>query len=343
MNSARRIRRFSRRELEQWCSEMAAAARANALGEVCEVTSFSADTSARAPLPESLATALESMPAIVQRVVPEAAARNDLAGGFERLRRHFRFCRRAEGGSSFFSLLYPLFALIGVYFIIMLCLVKVVPPFEEMFREFGSALPWPTEVVLFLSHFAINKGLFAPRGAFLVLALVVCLAIWFETDKPGLYFLDSAKLRMPLLGRRVYCLASARFSHAFSILMASGVAAADSLEAAALASGSTAFRNVTRVALHRLSAGDSLPRAIASSAFFDRAYCQLLETGARTMGEERAFAMLAEVYAGAASTRSHASHLGYTLYLIVPLMFLLGCIVLGLYIPIFTLGDAIAG
>lgn len=70
---------------------------------------------------------------------------------------------------------------VGLHAVLALCVLailgSVVPPFEAMFADFGTALPWPTDLVLRLSRNLRTTWWLLPPAALLGLALDVGL-LW---------------------------------------------------------------------------------------------------------------------------------------------------------------------
>ena len=51
------------------------------------------------------------------------------------------------------AMVYPTTVLVVAVGVVVLMLVKIIPTFERMFKDFGGELPGPTQVVVNLSHF----------------------------------------------------------------------------------------------------------------------------------------------------------------------------------------------
>lgn len=61
-------------------------------------------------------------------------------------------------------------------------LIKVVPTFADVFASFGAQLPWPTAIVVHLSHFF--QGFSNPLGLLgvVVLSVLIVLPLWKLKD-----------------------------------------------------------------------------------------------------------------------------------------------------------------
>jgi len=345
------------RELELFCGSMATGLGGGPAARVlpawaalpenrCNAPLF-ADMTQRlksgAALSEALAAHPKSFPAIVVRLVREGEAQGDLVAAFERLRGYFKLSRKVQLNPWCEPAFHPLFLLLAVYFIVTLVLTRIVPVYAGVFEDFGARLPAPTRMVIGLHDFACRHELGSPLRGVLAFLLVVGLSLWLRRSTPGLYFFDSVKIRLPIVGRSPYRAAVARFSQALSVLLESSVSVTEGLSLAAHASGNTAFRNVAYMTRRRIQEGDSLTQGFRISGFFDATYCRLLEGAERTKGLAQALAFVALIYAEEAKGWSSGSLTIGSLLLFGSLLFFLGFTIIALYLPVFTLADVVSG
>ncbi len=94
------------------------------------------------------------------------------------------------------AMTYPAICLGISLIILVVILVFVVPVFDKMFQEFGSALPAPTQIVVNMSHFF--------KGNFFYIVIAAVLFTWifkriYNTEK-GRLKIDAALLKSPVVG-----------------------------------------------------------------------------------------------------------------------------------------------
>ena len=175
-------------------------------------------------------------------------------------------------------LIYPLILAFAAFAVLCFILTYVIPQFEQMFAEMQAVLPWPTLVVLSLSHFLSRWG-------WIFLLFFVSLYFW------GRYFLrDEAKriqlerwlLKKPFIGSLWQRIEAARFARMAATLLASGVALLETIELAAQASTMKAVRQSLLAAREKVKDGKSLVEALGTEAIFPDLALTMLKVGENT-------------------------------------------------------------
>lgn len=126
--------------------------------------------------------------------------------------------RRAIRSQIVSSLIYPciLLGVLGASLVIMLG--TVVPTFADFLKDFGTELPWITQLMITLSEqFKAHLGAFMMAPALLVLPL----RSYLRTPK-GRWYRDVALIRFALTRRFVVDEAMERFSHNLALLLRAG-------------------------------------------------------------------------------------------------------------------------
>src|SRR2546421_12839289 len=95
----------------------------------------------------------------------------------------------------------------------------VIPKFSEVFKESGLAIPAPTQMLLSVSAFTQEYGLWIV-GA--VVAAIVAFRVWVGNPAGRLRW-DSIKLTLPALGPIFSRAETARFSRHMTTLVDNGV------------------------------------------------------------------------------------------------------------------------
>src|SRR5438034_5467829 len=114
---------------------------------------------------------------------------------------------------------YPVIVVCIAFAITTFLIVRVVPIFGEIFKDFGAQLPAPTQFLIDVSDFvraqwyillaALGGGIFGARA--------------FMRSKRGKQFADRWKLKLPIFGPLVHKICMSRFSRTFAQLIRSGV------------------------------------------------------------------------------------------------------------------------
>ncbi|MDA0225809.1 MAG: type II secretion system F family protein, partial [Proteobacteria bacterium] len=158
------------------------------------------------------------------------------------------------------ALTYPLAVLAIALVVSGLLLIKVVPQFEGVFASFGAALPPFTQFVITLSDLA--------RAHYLLVGASTVVGVFgfrAAIDRsPALRDgLDSALLRLPVLGSILTRAALARFARTLATTLGAGVPLVEGLRSAAGATGNAVYRDAVEILVRQVSAGTALAEAMA--------------------------------------------------------------------------------
>ena len=171
------------------------------------------------------------------------------------------------------------------------------------------------------------------------LFVAVVSARWQSSGR----FFDRLKSKLPILGNVYYAASVARFSRTLALLLASRVPVLESLDLAAASAGNAVLRGAVHDAVPLVAQGLRLADALESTRFFGHSFCWLLSTGEERGEAEVSLMSLADSY-----ERQVAGLDRMVSTLLAPLLILvvggvIAFMVFSLYLPIFTLGDAISG
>lgn len=241
------------------------------------------------------------------------------------------------------ALAYPVTVTIVACFVIVFLLLKVVPVFGEIFSDFDSALPAPTRVLLSISEFLRYET--GAALSVLPIAVGAFIIIWIalrRTDS-GCVVLDWLRMHVPLYGTLNYCVALARFCRTLEVLLAARAPIIESLELAAAASASPILERAVGKAILLVASGERVADALSSTGFFGHSFCWTLGTSESRGELERALGSLAETYEREVALRDRMSTAMISPVMVFVVALLVGSIVVALYLPIFTLGDAVSG
>lgn len=299
-----------------------------------------ADLDRGAALDEAIDRQHDRFPRVFPALVRAGEASGNLPGVLALIARHA--ARMIDVRQRIqIAMIYP--AILGVisFAVISFIMLKVVPVFGDIFKEFGGQLPWPTQFLLGLSAvFEHSWGnlLAALCGG---LVLLVGAIVWMRASPAGRCRLDLIRLYFPWAGPLWRLSVQARFCRIMTLLLDSRVPVLDALELAGAASGSPVLERALEDAVLAVAGGDRLSDALAATRFFGHDACWLLSTSEDRDRIEEAFGTLAERfehqaaahdrYFGALAAPAFAAAMGVVIAFVA----------IALYLPIFTLGDSI--
>ena len=220
-------------------------------------------------------------------------------------------------------------------------LTKVVPTFQEMYEGLGAELPGPTQKIVDASDW-IRDG----ENLMMVFAWVG--SIWFTNKMLSKYVRKYVKakshiwLRLPLFGDIIMKATVARMSLLMSNLLAAGVSVIDTLEVTRTVSKNLVFVDAVGRIKERITTGLELSVLFREEKVFPLALSQLMAVGEKTGNMDEMLTSIAKYY----EEEFDAVVEGLSA-IIEPLMIvfvgaMIGVMVVALYLPIFSAGDAFA-
>lgn len=235
------------------------------------------------------------------------------------------------------ALTYPIAVVcIGVVVTAVL-LIKVTPVFEAMFRDFGSALPAPTQVVVDLSNWLQSYIIHLIVG---IVATIFAFRAFYMNPK-GREIFDKGILYAPLVGDLLRKVAVARFTRTLGTMISSGVPILDALDVTAKTAGNRTIEKGIQYVRTKISEGKNIAGPLGDTKVFPSMVVQMIGVGEATGAMDAMLGKIADFYddevdAGVASLTS----------LIEPIMMVflggaVGGFLIAMYLPIFSIAGAI--
>ncbi len=217
-------------------------------------------------------------------------------------------------------------------------LTYVVPQVVQVFENMGQALPWITRALIATSEFLRDYGI----GLLLLLAAAAGAAAWLFRRPAMRHRLHGFIHRLPLAGRLMQGLNTARFARTFSILTASGVPVLEGLRISAEVLSSLPMRQAVNEATERVREGTSLQAALSRSGHFPPMTLHLIGSG-EASGKLEAMLERAATNQERELETSIAALMGvFEPLLILVMGAIVLVIVLAILLPIFDLNQLVA-
>jgi general secretion pathway protein F len=173
------------------------------------------------------------------------------------------------------AMLYPVALTVMCFAIISLLLVYVVPKVVDVFDSYRAQLPIATRVLISLSEFARNYGVWVLVGL-VVLGFVVARQLRQPAVRSRYHALQ---LRIPIIGRVVRGFNTARFTRTLSILVGSSVPVLEALRIAGEVVTNLPMRDAVATATARVREGAPIGRSLAASRLFPPMSIHLISSG----------------------------------------------------------------
>ena len=220
----------------------------------------------------------------------------------------------------------------------VILLIFVIPQFESLFKGFGADLPAFTQMVINLSRFVQNNGIF--------LLVVIIGAVWgflysHKRSKAMRIFLDRAMLKFPIIGPILNKAAIARFARTLSTMFAAGVPLVEALESVAGATGNIVYENAVMKMRDEVATGQRLQQAMANTGLFPNMVIQMVAVGEESGALDEMSGKVATFYeADVDNAVDSMSSLLEPLIMAI-LGVLVGGLVIAMYLPIFKMGSVV--
>lgn len=234
--------------------------------------------------------------------------------------------------------MYPAITLAIAAIVTVILLVKVVPTFEEMFNNFGSELPAPTQFVVMLSEIAQAYYL---EFLGIVITGVVGFSQAMKRSKPFREGFERFSLKLPLFGDLIRKSAVARYARVLSTTFAAGVPLVEALESVAGAVGNVVYKDAVLKIRDEVATGQQMHFAMRSTGVFPNMVIQMTSIGE----ESGALDAMLDKAAHYFEEEVDAMVDGLTSMMEPMIMAFLGVVIGGLivamYLPIFQMGDVV--
>ncbi|MCU1314246.1 MAG: putative type 4 fimbrial assembly protein PilC [Acidobacteriaceae bacterium] len=234
------------------------------------------------------------------------------------------------------SLFYPALLIVMVISMFIFLITFVVPRFGQLYDQIGGQLPGLT---VFLLQLGKNFQAYILYAIPVIALAGYGLWRWSRTDKGGAQ-IDRARLKVPVFGNIWLKYQVALFARTLSTLLEGGLPPVPSLETAARSISSRSVAEAVRTSVTAVREGRPLSQALVETKIFPELATSMVEVGESTGALPQMLNSVSEFFEEDVQTALTAA-----LSLIEPaILIVMGIVVvtimIALYLPIFSLGQA---
>jgi general secretion pathway protein F len=245
--------------------------------------------------------------------------------------------RQVMGQQVSNALVYPIVLLVLSFAIVSFLLAYVVPQVVAVFESGHQELPIATRILIAMSDLI---RLYWYYGLIVIVALAWGFRRWLKMPNARMRF-HRLLLRLPLIGRLIRGLNTARFARTFSILTASAVPVLEALRISAEVVTNLPMKSAVEEAALRVREGAPIGRSLAARKLFPPMMIHLISSG-ESSGElekmlERAASNQEREMDGLLSNMTNLLGPFMVVFMGAIVMF----IVIALLLPIFQLNDLV--
>lgn len=236
------------------------------------------------------------------------------------------------------ALIYPAFV-ISVFVIVMVVMfIMVIPKLSAIIVSSGQEIPIYTKIVIGISDFFVDYGLFV-----LVFFVVLGLYVWrLSRTERGQSYLDSLKLSFPVIGKLYTKLYLARISDNMDTMLSSGISIVRSIEITSKVVGSRVYQQILENAAQAVKGGSSFSDSLDKEERVPDIMVQMVRVGEETGGLSKILKTLANFY-----KREVDDAVDSLVGLIEPVMIVLlglgvGVLLTSVLVPIYNIASGIS-
>jgi len=290
----------------------------------------------------TLADSLRRHPKVFNRLFVNLVAAGEAGGVLDTIlnrlaayiEKNMKLAKQVRG-----AMVYPVLVLGVSSLVTLVLLIWVIPVFQKMFADFGSALPAPTQMVVDLSEFTRNNILWILLAVGVV---VVGFTSMLKSDS-GREIFDRVVLKAPIFGPLVQKIAVAKFTRTLGTMLSSGVPILEALEIVAATAGNRVVEHGLMRVRAKISEGKTMAQPLAEIPVFPPMVVQMIAVGESSGAMDTMLNKIADFYDDEVD-----SAVGTMMSMLEPLIMaflsvVLGGLVISMYLPVFSMAGAIGG
>ena len=236
------------------------------------------------------------------------------------------------------AMTYPAAIVVVAIIVTAILLVKVVPQFESLFQGFGAELPVFTQFIVAISDW-MQKWWFI-----VLLGIIGFIFLFKEAIRRSQRFsdiIDKYVLKLPVVGEILDKSAVAKFGRVLSTTFAAGVPLVDALESVAGATGNAIYRDAVMKIRDDVSSGTQLQASMKETGVFPVMAVQLTSIGEESGNLDEMLEKVADHYESVVDDMVDNLTALMEPMIMVVLGVLVGGLIIGMYLPIFQMGQVV--
>lgn len=235
------------------------------------------------------------------------------------------------------AMFYPIAVLIVAFVVTAILLIFVVPQFEALFAGMGGELPAFTKMIVTASELMQKWWYVAVAG------IGVTVWVFMQAKKRSVAFselLDRVILKAPVFGPIVHKAATARFARTLATMSTAGVPLVEAMDSVAGVAGNSVFEKAIRKMRDEAATGQRLTASIENSGLFSNMVSQMVAIGEEAGSIDEMLSKVAAYYEEEVDNAVDAMTSLMEPMIMAFLGVVIGGLVVGMYLPIFKMGDA---
>lgn len=236
------------------------------------------------------------------------------------------------------ALFYPAAVIVVAGIVVTILMIFVIPQFAELFGNFGAELPALTQLLIDMSNFFVAWWWAMLIG---IGGSVYGLLELKKRSRPFNHLLEKATLKAPILGVVMEKAAIARFARTLETMFAAGTPLVEAMTSVAGACGNIVFYNACMKIRDDISTGTQLQASMRETGLFPNMVVQMVAIGEESGSIDTMLGKVADWYEAEVDDAVEAMTSLLEPAIMAFLGVVIGGIVIGMYLPIFKMGQVV--
>ena len=284
----------------------------------------------------SLSESLAKHPKVFDKLYCNMVRAGEIGGVLETvLNKVSEFLEKREAlkGKVKSAMMYPIVVMTLAVTIVSFILITIIPKFQAIFDELGAELPALTLMLVKASDILLHQTWMV------IVAVVLVVVIYKQINKKPQtkYYLDRAKLKLPIFGELMRKIAITRFSGTLATLINAGVPILQALDIVRDSSGNEVIARAMDQVYQSVKDGETIHEPLAKCFVFPPLVVHMVAVGEETGAIDQMLTKVAEAYEREVDDTVNALTSIIEPVLIVFLGAIVGVIVVALYLPLFSI------
>ena len=236
------------------------------------------------------------------------------------------------------ALTYPIAVIVVAIVLIIIMMMFVLPSFKKIYEGLGAELPGLTQWMMNISDFFVSQGWIVIP---VLIGVVFALTQYHKRSPAFQKRVDGWLLKMPIFGEIVRKATIARWARTTATLFTAGVPLVEVLDSVAGASGNIIYEEATYEIRSKVNQGISLTSGMQASGIFPNMVVQMTSIGEESGALDDMLNKVAEFYEDEVDTAVATLSSLMEPIIMVVLGSIVGVILVAMYLPLFSMGDAL--
>lgn len=242
--------------------------------------------------------------------------------------------RRIKG-----AMIYPCVVVFVAVSILSFIMIFIIPKFEKIFADFRMKLPWLTEMLIGMSRWFVKYWYILPVVPIFIFVTLKLIRL----NKTGAYIMDKIKLHVPVAGNIIEKTVVARTMRTLGTLVSSGVPILEALSIVKETAMNSVFEEMYQRVYESIREGETIAQPMKESRLVDDMVVNMIDVGEETGDLDTMLNKIADVYDEEVNVLVEALISLLEPIMIVVLGFIVGTIVIALFLPLLELLDGLSG